>query len=188
MLLRGNLISIGTPGIASKSTIVLQTEGLTSQIQITRDGEDYFASCTSGLRVNNILAERHILASGDVITVGTRGRLKFLRPVAASNSAVLMVQGAKLKRRDIRGIVLVDDAVVFGDSGCHFSVPNLPRRVILRPSDQPQEFLIHEKGSSNKYRLTYDESKTIAGVGFTLGPIASPKSSSSNRTNGKQIS
>ena len=185
MLLRGNSISIGTPGIASNSTIVLQTEGLTSQIQISRDGEDYFVSSTGGLRVNNVLADRHILTSGDVITVGARGRLKFLRPVAASNSAVLIVQGAKLKRRDIRGIVLVDDAVVFGDSGCHFSVPNLPRRVILRPSDHAQEFLIHEKGSSCKYRLTYDESKTIAGVGFTLSPIAKPVSSSFN---GKQIS
>ena len=129
-------------------------------------------SSAGGLRVNNVLAQRHILTSGDVITVGARGRLKFLRSVAASNSAVLIVQGAKLKRRDIRGIVLVDDAVVFGDSGCHFSIPNLPRRVILRPSVEAQEFLIHEKGSSNQFRLAYDQPKSIAGVGFTLSPIS----------------
>ena len=76
LLLRGNSISIGTPSIASGSTIVLQTEGLDSQIRISRDGEDYFVASSSGLRVNNILAERHILTSGDVITVGARGRLK----------------------------------------------------------------------------------------------------------------
>ena len=185
LLLGGNSISIGTPSIGSKSTIVLQTEGLTSQIRISRDGEDYFVSCNGGVRVNNVLADRHILASGDVITVGARGRLKFLRPVAASNSAVLIVQGARLKRRDIRGIVLVDDAVVFGDSGCHFSVPNLPRRVILRPSGQAEGFLIHEKGSSDQFRLTYDQSKSIAGVGFTLSPLTSQKF---NSFNGKQTS
>ena len=188
LLLRGNSISIGTPSIASNSTIVLQTEGLTSQIQISRDGEDYFVSNADGLRVNNILAQRHILASGDVITVGHRGRLKFLRPMAASNSAVLIVQGAKLKRRDIRGIVLVDDAVVFGDSGCHFSVPNLPRRVILRPSDEAREFLIHEKGSSDQFRLTYDQSKSIAGVGFTLSPVSKSQTKTANANNGKQTS
>ena len=188
LLLRGNSISIGTPGIARDSTIVLQTEGLTSQIQIVRDGEDYFVSSTSGVRVNNVPAERHILTSGDVITVGSRGRLKFLRPVAASNSAILLVQGARLKRRDIRGIALVDDAVLFGDSGCHFSVPDLPRRVILRPSDTAQEFLIHEKGSSDQYRLTSNQSKSIADVGFTLRPISKPKSSSSSDNNRKQIS
>ena len=185
MLLRGNSISIGTPNIASNSTIVLQTEGLTAQIRISRDGEDYFVSSAGGLRVNNILAERHILTSGDVITVGARGRLKFLRPVAASNSAVLLVQGAKLKRRDIRGIVLVDDAVLFGDSGCHFSVPNLPRRVILRPDNAAQDFLIHEKGSSDQHRLTYDQSKSIAGVGFMLGPLSK---SVPRRFTGKQTS
>ena len=188
LLLSGNLISIGTPSIARNSTIVLQTEGLTAQIQIVRDGEDYFVSSADEFRVNNRTTDRHILASGDVITVGHRGRLKFLRPMAASNSAVLMVQGAKLKRRDIRGIVLIDDAVVFGDSGCHFSVPNLPRRIILRPADQGQEFLIHEKGSPEQFRLTYDQSKSIAGVSFTLGPITSPVHKRLNGINGKQTS
>ena len=170
LLLRGNSISIGTPRIASDSTVVLQTDGLVSKIQISRDGEDYFASSNDGVLVNDYLAKRHILNHGDIITVGARGRLKFLRPVAASNSAVLIVQGAKLNRRDIRGIALVDEAVIFGDSNCHFSVPNLPRRVIVRPNGSAQEFLIHEKGASQQHRLAYGQSKSIAGVGFTLLP------------------
>ena len=170
LLLRGNSISIGTPRIASDSTVVLQTDGLISKIQISREGEDYFVSNNDGVFVNDYLAKRHILNHGDIITVGARGRLKFLRPVAASNSAVLIVQGAKLKRRDIRGIALVDEAVIFGDSNCHFSVPNLPRRVIVRPNGSAQEFLIHEKGASQQHRLAYGQSKSIAGVGFTLLP------------------
>ena len=171
LLLRGNSISIGTPRIASDSTVVLQTDGLTSKIKISRDGEDYFVSSNDGLFVNDYMAKQHILNHGDIITVGARGRLKFLRPVAASNSAVLIVQGAKLKRRDIHGIVLVDEAVIFGDSHCHFSVPNLPRRVIVRPNDSGQEFLIHEKGASQQHRLAYGQSRSIADVGFTLLPV-----------------
>ena len=170
LLLRGNSISIGTPRIASDSTVVLQTDGLISKIQISREGEDYFVSNNDGVFVNDYLAKRHILNHGDIITVGARGRLKFLRPVAASNSAVLIVQGAKLKRRDIRGIALVDEAVIFGDSNCHFSVPNLPRRVIVRPDASGQEFLIHEKGASQQHRLAYGQSKSIADISFTLLP------------------
>jgi len=170
LLLRGNSISIGTPRIASDSTVVLQTDGLISQIQISRDGEDYFVSSNDGVFVNDYLAKRHILNHGDIITVGARGRLKFLRPVAASNSAVLIVQGAKLKRRDIRGIALVDEAVIFGDSNCHFAVPNLPRRVIVRPDGSGQGFILHEKGASQQHRLTYGQSKSIADISFTLLP------------------
>ena len=170
LLLRGNSFSIGTPRIASDSTVVLQTDGLTSKIQISRDGEDYFVSSNDGIFLNDYLAKRHILNHGDIITVGARGRLKFLRPVAASNSAVLIVQGAKLKRRDIRGIALVDEAVIFGDSNCHFAVPNLPRRVIVRPDGSGHEFLIHEKGASQQHRLAYVQSISIADVGFTLLP------------------
>ena len=170
LLLRGNSISIGTPRIASDSTVILQTDGLTSKMQISRDGEDYFISSNDGIFVNDYLSKRHILDHGDIITVGARGRLKFLRPVAASNSAVLIVQGAKLKRRDIRGIALIDEAVIFGDSNCHFAVPNLPRRVIVRPDGLGQDFLIHEKGASQQHRLAYGQSKSIANISFTLLP------------------
>ena len=170
LMLRGNSVSIGTPRIASDSMIVLQTDGLTSQMQISRDGEDYFVSSNDGLFVNDYLAKRHLLNHGDIITVGARGRLKFLRPVAASNSTILVVQGAKLKRRDIRGIALVDEAVVFGDSNCHFAVPNLPRRVIVRPDGSGQAYLIHEKGSVEQYQLAFGQSKSIADVSFTLLP------------------
>ena len=175
MLLRGNMVSIGTPSIASSSDIVLQTEGLKAKIEICRDGEDYFATSKEGFFVNNVLANRHVLSPGDTVAVGSRGRLKFLRPMPASNSVVLMVQGARLKRRDIRGIVLVDDSVVFGDSGCHFSVPDLSHRVIVRPADTELEgqYMIHEKGSSDRSKLVVGGSKNIAGVQFTLLPESS---------------
>jgi hypothetical protein len=93
----------------------------------------------------------------------------------ASNSAVLMVQGAKMKRRDIRGIVMVDESVVFGDSGCHFSVPDLPRRVIVRPANHGTSgtYVIHEKGATDRQLLNAGQTQSVAGVQFTLLPESS---------------
>lgn len=175
LLLRGKIVSVGTPSIAKSADIVLQTEGLRAKIEIARDGEDYFATSGEEFLVNNVLAGRHLLSPGDSITVGTRGRLKFIRPMPASNSAVLMVHGARMKRRDIRGIVLVDESVVFGDSGCHFSVPDLPHRVIVRPTDHNlgSRYAIHEKGSTDRQVLTVGQPKNVAGVQFTLLPSTS---------------
>jgi hypothetical protein len=176
LLLQGDLVSIGTPNIASRADIVLQTEGLKAKISIMRDGEDYLASSTSGFFVNQVFANRHLLSPGDIIVVGSRGRLKFTRPMLASNSAVLMVQGARMKRRDIRGIVLVDDSVVLGDSGCHFPVADLPRRIIIRPSDRGQtnKYLISEKGTTTGQQLVAGQTQLLAGVGFTLLDEPSP--------------
>jgi tetratricopeptide (TPR) repeat protein len=175
LLLPGSTVSVGTPSIAKSSDIVLQTEGLKAKIEICRDGEDYFASSEAGFFVSEVFAKHHVLSPGDVIAVGSRGRLKFVRPMLASNSAVLMVQGAKMKRRDIRGIVMVDESVVFGDSGCHFSVPDLPRRVIVRPANHGTSgtYVIHEKGATDRQLLNAGQTQSVAGVQFTLLPESS---------------
>ena len=175
LLLRGDLISIGTPSVGKSADIVLQTDGLNAKILISRDGEDYFASSQHGFFVNNQMSDRHILSDGDTITVGTRGRLKFLRSVAASNSAVLMMQGGKLKRRDIRSIVLMDDSILFAKSGGHFPIADLPNRVIVRPTEKSgDEYLIHEQGSTEHRLLSADHSQSIANIRFALSPNAVP--------------
>ncbi len=137
LLLTKDVVAIGTVAIgtvASSSASIdvrLATEGIAASINMRRNGEDYFAESTAPFAVNGQQVTRRLLASGDSIAVGNRGRLKFLKPVAASASAVLQITGSRLSRRDIRSVVLMADSLLFGPGGSHFRVPGLELPVVL---------------------------------------------------------
>lgn len=168
LLVQGDLCSVGA-ATAKRCDVVLQTEGTKDQILICRDGEDYFASSRTAFFVNDLLAERHLLEHGDTIHVGKRGRLKYLRPVAASSTAILQINGSKMKRRDIRAIVLVDDAIMFGQNRGHFRLPSFQPPIILRAAMNSEgDFLIHQKGQSEHQLLRQDSSMQINDCQFAL--------------------
>ena len=180
LLLAGEHFSIGTTSTKIDSDIVLQTEGMTEAVYIRRCGEDYLAVSGTPFVINGRSLQEHLLANGDSIEIGKRGRLTFSKPVAASNTAVLQIKGSKLLRRDIRSVVLVGDAVLFGDSASHFRIPGLGNRVIVRPVMQPTagsgvgdaksktEFLIHQKGDSDPQLLRSGEQVVVGDCQFSL--------------------
>jgi hypothetical protein len=171
LLVQGDLCSVGG-ATAKRCDVVLQTEGAKDPILICRDGEDYFASSRTAFFVNDLLAERHLLQHGDTIHVGKRGRLKYLRPVAASSTAILQISGSKMKRRDIRAIVLVDDAIMFGQSRGHFRLPSFKPAVILRAAmNSKGDFLIHQKGQTEHQLLRQDSSMQINDCQFALSSV-----------------
>jgi hypothetical protein len=95
--------------------------------------------------------------------------LKFAQPIPASTTAILHITGSKLKRRDIRSVVLVGDAVVFGQGRGHFRLPGGQRSVILQSqANQPGEFLIHQKGSQDHRLLSQGDALQINDCHFAL--------------------
>ncbi len=96
LLLSSDVITIGTTSSSSRLDVPLVTEGTAAFISIRRDGDDYFAESSELFRVNGRQETRKLLTSGDSIAVGARGRLRFLKPVAASSSAVLQITGSRL--------------------------------------------------------------------------------------------
>jgi len=168
MIVEGDVCSIGG-ATSRRCDVSLQTEGVNDQVLVCRDGEDYFASSATAFFVNDILAQKHLLTDGDTIHVGSRGRLKFSQPVPASTTAILHLTGSKLKRRDIRSIVLVGDAVVFGQRRGHFRLPAGQSSVILRSqAERPGNFLIHPKGSQEHRLLSPGNALQISDCHFTL--------------------
>ncbi|MDA8564325.1 hypothetical protein N9L06_07735, partial [Mariniblastus sp.] len=101
----------------------------------------------------------------------------FLKPVAASSTAILQISGSKMKRRDIRAIVLFDDAIVFGRGRGHFRLPSLSAPIILRAAaDSSGEFLIHQQGEREHKLLSHDSSLLISDCQFSLSSTQTTRS------------
>ena len=177
LLVQGDLCSVGS-ATASNCDVTLQTDGSKDRIVICRDGEDYFASSQKAFSVNDLSAKRHLLNHGDTIHVGKRGRLKFSQPVAASSTAILQISGSKMKRRDIRAIVLFDDAIMFGRGRGHFRLPSLATPIILRAADSGGDFLIHQQGQRDHKLLRHDSSLLINDCQFSLSSTDTTRSNS----------
>jgi len=165
-------ITIGTTssrrsGIGVTADVVLQTDG-GGLITVQRSGEDYLAQSAESFVVNERSSRQHLLSNGDTIKVGKRGRLKFLRSVSASDSAVLRITGSKMKQRQIRSIVLMGDSLVFGSTSGHFRLTNLKSRVIMRPVAGEDAFMIHQQGRSERQPLSSGASASFDGCQFAL--------------------
>ena len=132
LLLRKDVVTVGTSASSAESfDVCLQTEGTTNTIRIRRDGDDYFAESNSPFGVNGQQVTRRLLTTGDTLAVGSRGRLRFVKPVAASGSAVLQITGSRMTKRDIRNIVLMSDSLLFGPNGSHFRLPDVEAPIVL---------------------------------------------------------
>ena len=166
-------VTIGTTsssrnnGIGSAADVVLQTEG-GSLITVQRSGEDYLAQSAAPFVVNDRSSRQHLLSNGDTIELGKRGRLKFLRSVSASDSAVLRITGSKMKQRQIRSIVLMGDSLVFGPTSGHFRLASLRSRVIMRPVVGEDAFMIHQQGHAQRQSLTSGAAAMFDGCQFSL--------------------
>ena len=165
-------VTIGTTssrrsGIGAAADVVLQTDG-GGLITVQRSGEDYLAQSSEPFVVNDRSSRQHLLSDGDTMEVGKRGRLKFLRSVSASDSAVLRITGSKMKQRQIRSIVLMGDSLVFGPTSGHFRLANLRSRVIMRPVVGEDAFMIHQQGRAERQSLISGAAASFDGCQFSL--------------------
>lgn len=185
LLVRSDFVSIGTTASRGKYDVTLQTTGHPSSMRIVRQEDDYFLRSSQTLIVNGREMSEHLLSDGDRISVGKRGRLRFRRPVLASGSAVLEITGARLPRRSIRKVLLMDDSLLFGGNGCHLAAAVGDTPVIMRPSTDGMtadlveasgqgrvptrgEYWIHHQGSFDPQRLDMGSTIRFGDCNFTL--------------------
>lgn len=166
LLLRKQAITIGTPSLSADHDVVLQTAGLVSPVLVRRVDADYFVESAGVFAVNGQAVSRRLLDNGDSISIGQRGRFRFSRAVPASGSAVLEVSGAKLARRDLRSIVLLDDCLVFASSAAHFRLPSGGPPILLQPLGDG--FTLHQQGESRRQSLQVGHSLVIGDTRFAL--------------------
>ncbi|MCS7468317.1 hypothetical protein NZK35_16820 [Stieleria sp. ICT_E10.1] len=170
LLLDADRISVGSSSRSQRYDLPLQTEGPSAALFIRRAGEDYFAESDAEFGVNDQPTQRRLLANGDSIGFGRRGRLKFRKPVPASGSAVLQLSGAGLAKREIRCAALMADSLLFSPRGGHFSISGCERPIVVfRAADG---YAIKYAGSGGEVSpLVADRSVLLGETRFTLNQI-----------------
>jgi hypothetical protein len=136
-VLPGPTVSIGPRSSARMLDLPLMIDPASPTITLWRSDEDYFLKSDRPATVNEVSCVTKLLNSGDKIGIGTRCRMTFRRPSAASGTAVLDLAGARLPMAGIRQVILLDREIVIGPgAGAHIRSDELPAPVVLVRSDQ----------------------------------------------------
>ena len=102
-------------------------------LTISRSEGDYFLKAAAGVTVNGTPVTSRLLAHGDKISIGSRCRVVFLRPSAASSTAVLDLSDARPAAASMRNVVLMDREIVIGaGAGDHIRAMDLAEKAILQ--------------------------------------------------------
>jgi len=133
---RGSRVTFGPISSSRRPDVGLMGEAAMPVAEIVRTDEDYFLRADPPAGVNDRPAANELLRDGDRIALSARCRMKFLRPNAASTSAVIALTGARMGRKDIRHVVLMDRELVIGPAGtAHIRGHGLSRQVVLYVRD-----------------------------------------------------
>lgn len=133
LVLRGSTIEIGPVSASRPTDVPLIAAAGSPSITLSRCEEDYFLNAAQPVLVNDRPVSSKLLASGDRIAFGPRGRIEFRRPNAASGTALLRVSGARLPWAGVREVLLMDREIVLGASAAaHVRLAACPAPVILQ--------------------------------------------------------
>ena len=114
LVLRGESVTIGPISSSERPEVGLMADPALPAVTIERADEDYFLRCGRPVTVNDQPTTEGLLADGDRIALSPRCRWRFLRPNAASTSAVLAISGARLPQADTRKVILLDREIIIG--------------------------------------------------------------------------
>ena len=175
LLHRDSQLTVGAAASSSRFDLAIQTDGLCTPLSVRRNGDDYFAESSSPFRVNDQPMTRRLLVSGDQVGIGQRGRIRFSKPVPASASAVLLLTGAGLARRDIRSVVMLSDSLLFAKSGGHFSLDNEPHPIVVycQGESLAVRLLPRPDSESQNQTLRVGESIVVGQTRFALAHYSS---------------
>jgi hypothetical protein len=133
LVLQGDTITVGRQSAARPVNLPLVTAETLPTVTFARTDEDYFLTAAAPVPVNDRAVASKLLAGGDRIAVGPRGRIEFRRPNAASGTAVLRVGGLRLPWGPVRDVLWMDREIVMGASAAaHVRVHACPAPVILQ--------------------------------------------------------
>ncbi|MBP7933704.1 MAG: hypothetical protein KA354_03555 [Phycisphaerae bacterium] len=137
LVVRGHRVTLGPVSSSQRPDIGLMAEPDAPVITIERNDEDYFLVAQRPVAVNNAPVTRKLLANGDQIALSPRCRMRFVRPNAASTSAMIELHGARLPRGDARRVILMDRSLVLGPgTTAHVRIDQLPEPLVLHLRDE----------------------------------------------------
>jgi len=132
LLVTRSLVRIGRAGGDRTIDIPIPAEIQAHHADVLREGDDYFLMARGPVRVNDRPVARALLRDGDRITLGDKVRLRFSKPSAKSDSAVLKMSDRCRLADDVSRVVLFVDTCLIGPSAsCHLRTREGESRVVL---------------------------------------------------------
>lgn len=114
LVLRDRVITAGAISSSARPVLGLLAEPNVPVATIERADEDYFVRSQKPIYINDRPVTERLLADSDRIALSAKCRMKFYVPNAASTTAVLELDGARLARPDIHRIILMDRDILIG--------------------------------------------------------------------------
>ena len=111
---RDKIITAGPISSSARPDLGLMADPSVSVASIERMDEDYFLHSQKPVYINDKPVTKRLLTDNDRIALSAKCRMKFYVPNAASTTAVLDLDGARLPRPDVRRIILMDRDILIG--------------------------------------------------------------------------
>ena len=174
LVLRNPVVRIGSGSSTRAHDIGLINAGTNAMITIERVQDDYFLRSEDPVVVNDRKTTEKLLTSGDRIALNRRCSLKFILPNPASTTGVLELTTAKLKRPDIRRIILWDDSIVMDQSRAahvilHQAEP--PVVIVARNGSLIAKPLGRGVTADQVQNIVHGETVVVGATSFSLSPV-----------------
>lgn len=132
LLLRGDRVTIGRAGPGASADLELFADLSERQAQIIRSGEDYFIAGVHGVELAGRKVEHALLQHDDRIRLGSRVKLRYLRPSSKSVTSLLDLGEGIRTTCESRRVVLWGGPLIMAPSrDAHVVLPGGTSGVVL---------------------------------------------------------
>ena len=159
LVVRKDQTRLGPASSSRAPDVELQGMNKKANVRIDRLDEDYFLRSDRELSVNNQPKCEALLADGDIISLGKRCRGTFRLPSSTTSTAMLEFNGTSFPRRDIRGVLLLNDAILVGPG----------RNAHIRVGQQDKPAVLYLRGETLCCRSRNETVPVTFGEPFVVG-------------------
>jgi hypothetical protein len=126
-------VSLGPVSGSRSVDLPLMLDPSVPTVTISRSDEDYFIKAGREVLVNDVPVVSRLLSDGDRIGLGSRCRITFRRPSAASTTVVLEFSGTRLPDSTVRRVLLMGREIIIGPhSSAHVRADELAAPMVLQ--------------------------------------------------------
>lgn len=174
LVLRHPLVRIGSGSSTRTNDIGLMNAGSLPAISIERVQDDYFIRSERPISVNERKTSEKLLTNGDRIALNRRCHLKFLLPNPASTTAVLELSTAKLKRPDVRRVILFDESIVMDQTrAAHVMLQQAepPVVIVSRNGSLTAKPMGRGVTTDQIQKIAHGETIVVGSTSFSIAPV-----------------
>ncbi|MHC4754133.1 MAG: hypothetical protein ACYTBP_03230 [Planctomycetota bacterium] len=163
LVFRDKTITAGPISSSARPDLGLLAEPTVPVVSIERTDEDYFLHSQKPVYINDKPVTKKLLGDSDGIALSAKCRMKFSVPNAASTTAVLDLDGARLPRPDVRRIILMDRDILIGSGlNNHIRTERVKNTVTLFMQNGKLDCRAKEK-------VMVNDQAYVFGTGFPIG-------------------